>query len=182
MASHAPNLVRNSLGIVVPADIDAIVKDYNRHPERGRLLDRINEHSRRNNNEAPAAKKQRRAERNKGHKTAQKLAFRSCSDGGMPKIEGTIGIWCGDKLDKNVCSDYLVYASEHRDGDLALILLHHPEKGSIPCVCATSLLDASAIEAIKKSSKQHYGQRKALNWSSMRNLTIQSVPISRGGR
>eukprot|EP00581_Thalassiosira_minuscula_P002460 CAMPEP_0183739310 /NCGR_PEP_ID=MMETSP0737-20130205/56751_1 /TAXON_ID=385413 /ORGANISM="Thalassiosira miniscula, Strain CCMP1093" /LENGTH=171 /DNA_ID=CAMNT_0025974075 /DNA_START=31 /DNA_END=546 /DNA_ORIENTATION=+ len=161
MSSSRTNHVVTPLGVVLPARIAQIIDDAEQHPERGRVLDRINPYPRPNDICPRAAIKKRRTGRKKAPTSSLQFKCTSCANGEVPSIEGSI-IYHGDgRVGIIECSGYLVSLLPNDANSVVIVIdipargSDFPAKGMVPCVCRICLLDNSAIAAIAVSSHQN---------------------------
>ena len=179
MSSGNSHQVRTPLGIVLPARIAAIIEDSERHPEKGRLIDRINPLPRRIENPAVATSKKRRVRNNKGLISSMQLECSSCALGNSLTLEGSICICDCDNVTVMHCSVYLVSILPDNPR-LAVTVVTIPGRGSVPCLCEVPLIHVSAIDAFKSSKDAKVDKRKSRHALSIRNIQIASIPACRG--
>ena len=169
----------------MPAGVAAIVEDHRKHPERGRLLDRVNAYHRERLQSELAASSAAAAtaptsftvpcHSNIPH-SSNRFLFVSCTPGGTPIFEGTI---CVDSEGsrKNVrCRGYLVTVSD--ENDFAVVVLDIPERGMIPCLCPIAIIDEHTTKAYQKTLKEKgiSDGRRVMHCRSMNIVSISSLP------
>lgn len=179
MSSGGSNTATTPLGVVLPASIAEIVEDFHRHPERGRLLDRINAHSRRINNQTPAAKKRGRVGKRETTTSSNIFTFQSCTLGGTPIIGASIGLCSNDGVNLTGCNGYVVSLLPF-DESLAVVVLEIPDRDMIPCLCPTALLDYASIKAAEALMNKLRDDRKERYCRSTGTISITSIPACRG--
>lgn len=146
MSSSDANLVTNSIGIVTPCAMAAIVDDHDINPHNGRLLDRVHEdYWREERTKAAAALSlQQQLHHMADDNTApshKSFTYKSCTPFGIPIFEGSVSIDMntdGNYVTIN-CRGYLVYIPSNQPY-LAVIVLELPELGVMPhayqsCTC-----------------------------------------------
>ena len=163
MSSRSTGQVTNSLGIVLPARIAAIVDDCERHPEHGNVLNEIYKHSERMKSDSQSSKKKRRVvEKNKGQPSSQQFSRTSCTPSGMPIFEGSVVI-CGDNdITVTDCTGYLVSLCPGPDS-CAVVVLDIRGKGLVPCLCPLPLIDESSMKACRIFNEGQYDKRKEIS-------------------
>lgn len=183
MSSNRSNSVTNSIGIVIPKQVNAIVKDHNERPERGRLMDRITLQRKRKRNEASAANKKQRTERRTADITSSnQFKFTSSTTCGTPRFTGTVAV-CStdnpDKVDKCIeCIGYMV-SLHPKDKATAIIVLDITGRGMIPCLCPTHFLDDATIEEGHVSMKGYYDKKKDMFCRAYHDIEFPTVAVYR---
>lgn len=115
MASSETGEVTNSIGLRLPSALADIVKDHEAHPEKGRLLDRINAYRRGLSGQGGNGKKKRRVENNTRSTSSYLLTLQSHDSGGGVVIGGSIGIQTDGDTDIVACSGRLVSVCPKHD-------------------------------------------------------------------
>jgi hypothetical protein len=179
MSSGGSNTVTTPLGVVLPASIAEIVEDFNRHPERGRLLDLINAHSRRINSQTPTTKKKRSYKKRETATSSNIFTLQSCTPGGTPIIGASIGLCSNDGVNPTDCNGYVVSLLPS-DASLAVVVLEIPNRDMIPCLCPTALLDDAAIKEAEALMNRLRDDRKGRYCRSANSISVKSIPARRG--
>mmetsp|Transcript_16202 Transcript_16202/g.34199 ORF Transcript_16202/g.34199 Transcript_16202/m.34199 type:complete len:367 (-) Transcript_16202:3014-4114(-) len=180
MSAQRRKEVTTPLGGVLPTNVAAIAYDHDRHPERGRLLDRINAHLHKVRRRVASSSGKRCAKKKKAPPSSEGFSFRCFTPGGTPIIGGSVGIVSNDIVTTINCSGYLISICPN-DSSSAVIVLEIPQTGAIPCVCPTNLLDDPTINAGKALMKEQEDNRRVRFGRSLLNVQIDSVPVARSG-
>jgi hypothetical protein len=180
MASNEPNHRANPPRITLPPSIDAIVRDHYKHPERGRLFDRLNAHSERKKGRGGTKKRKRGKEEKKGDESSVDFTFCSSGPDEGVSVRGSIGVISGDSVLVVPCRGHVI-ATDPDDGNAAAVILDCPEKGLIPCCCPVSLLDEATREALVAFHTRQYSGRKTRYSRVVCNVSFKSSPAIRDG-
>ena len=185
MSSNYPNSIITPLGIILPAKVVATIRDYEEHPERGRLLERINPRHRQdsiNSEQSVATTKKPRHNKNKHQATSSKrFKCTSCEPGVIPSIDASIGIVSIDKIGTTKiidCKGYVISIIPN-EPYWAVLVLNIPPRGNVPCLCPTYLLDDSAIKAAEGYTSSLTDTRKSAFCPYIENITFTTADACR---
>lgn len=167
-------------GIILPPGISKIARDHEKHPERGRLLDRINAFSRRRKRQGAAEKKKRRCEKKNGRVSSKLLEFWCLGPDGAAIIGGEIGLSSSDTVSIVVCSGHLVAIDPCDERSATAIVVDIPGMGIVPCRCPIALLGEMAQKEAKALQKRQGDRKKERYSPEFRTTSINSVPANRG--
>lgn len=184
MASSETGEVTNSIGLRLPSALADIVKDHEAHPEKGRLLDRINAYRRGLSGQGGNGKKKRRVENNTRSTSSYLLTLQSHDSGGGVVIGGSIGIQTDGDTDIVACSGRLVSVCPKHDTleeKNVVIVLDVPGGRRIPCLCPMRLLDKPAQQAVVMIQTGKGERIKEQDSGMMQVVSPTSVPVQRDG-
>lgn len=145
MSGNHLNRTVNPIRADLPAPIASIVRHFHRHPEQGRLVDRVHAHARRMQIPAAGPEYVRITTQSTGPYLPNQLSFRSCTPGGAPIIQGTIWLFENENGIIINASGYLVSTLADQP-ETGVIVLETREKGTIPCLCPLAIIEG--IECI----------------------------------
>lgn len=154
MSSSDANLVTNSIGIVTPHAMAAIVDDHDINPHNGRLLDRVHEDYWREERTKAAAAVSLHYNSNyiKWPMIILPHLINHLLINGIPIFEGCVSIDMntdGNYVTIN-CRGYLVYILSDQPY-LAVIVLELPELGVMPCLSELHMFDVKIINVFSQS-------------------------------
>lgn len=168
-----PPPVRNSLGVVFPGPIHAIIEECRQHPERGNFLSRVREYSQKIKKEAEESSREKRQRTQLPNK---KFICTSCDENCFPAIKGSITLPCNNVIE---CTGYLmsICPDDNVDGTgWAVILLEIPNQGLVPFLSPDSMIEEKAIKAIKtKVNSETYHKKPSARKECRKNTEIISA-------
>jgi len=190
MPPTSSNSVTNSIGIILPPTIAAIVDDSRKHPEKGHVLSRLCDHSQQLIDESSAGQKKRGPPGNNTCAPIIQNKFICTIPGDVSTIKGYINTTVKNKLTDIECDGHIFSISTVHQYYM-VVILSIPERGKVPCLCPRYLIDTSAIKALQastpyinqskyRSSTGKTDQRKAVNRNTACSISVTSLPASRG--
>lgn len=155
----------------------ATIRAYEMHPERGRLLERINPWPRESSGPSPAKKS--RSNNNESQKVSyHQIKCTSCEQGVVPSIEATIGVVSRDNIGKTTnikCNGHAISILPYNPYWVLVLNVQN-----VPCLCPAYLLEKSAIDAVQSYTSSLTDKRKSAFCPSIENITFTSVDARRG--
>ena len=164
-STQSNNYVTTRFGITLPDHVAAIINDAERHPGRGRELDRINAYASRIDDQAPTLNKKHCIQKGRDQNVATKnqFTFLSCSPDECPMIQSSI-VYFNDGNETTIdCRGHVVSILPDAE-NIAVVILELPSNTNtnnmILCLCPVTLLDKQTIDAVNTSNKGEYDGRK----------------------